>query len=534
MNNSIRLKLFISFILGLSGALFMTYAAWNVSIQANIDSFVQFIDRIVFSATTLAQRNALTNPEIGSVIYNSDLKVHQAWNGQHWYNLWSACPMITELQVHSIQEWSYGWTTYGADTYNMQTLDWYVGINGIEYYISIDNITIQDNNILGPTQAVSYVRSFGSISIEDLGIRGRTIIGWTIDIDAQTATIQLCGTIGWANLKINIGKAGPALVGENSQVQISRENNGTEIAENIVLQISFPDRLNVTDTDGGTQSDSTDTTTISWNIGDLESDSEDSRSITIQPTQAQRTNIQVQISSDTPETSLSDNSGSIWVMVTQGWVAGYCMMSPAMTCNSGTAPAMQCMAGTMWPCMPWTPLPPAPTWTWVAGYCMMSPAMTCNSGTAPAMQCMAGTMWPCMPWTPLPPAPTWTGIDIQFSTPTNPWSALLWSNLTWSIYISELSGNNAENIVITATVPSWYPYASVVGGNADSYLWDGMMNPIIATRNIWTAYTWGPFSIVLTNSSWQTGTIHTQRNITTSSNDTNTSNNSYSMPFTRY
>lgn len=100
-------------------------------------------------------------------------------------------------------------------------------------------------------------------------------------------------------------------MGENSQVQISRENNGTEIAENIVLQISFPDRLNVTDTDGGTQSDSTDTTTISWNIGDLESDSEDSRSITIQPTQAQRTNIQVQISSDTPETSLSDNSGSI-------------------------------------------------------------------------------------------------------------------------------------------------------------------------------------------------------------------------------
>jgi hypothetical protein len=91
MKNSTRLKLFVSFLLGLSGALFLTYASTNVSIQANVNSFIQTINRIVITATTLAQRNGILTPEVGSIIYNSDYQVHQAWNGTHWYNLGGAC-----------------------------------------------------------------------------------------------------------------------------------------------------------------------------------------------------------------------------------------------------------------------------------------------------------------------------------------------------------------------------------------------------------------------------------------------------------
>jgi hypothetical protein len=83
---NMKLKLVAMFIAGLSVAAFATYASNSVSIQASINSFVQTINRIVFTATTAIQRDLLT-PEVGTVIYNSDLKVHQAWNGQHWYNL---------------------------------------------------------------------------------------------------------------------------------------------------------------------------------------------------------------------------------------------------------------------------------------------------------------------------------------------------------------------------------------------------------------------------------------------------------------
>ena len=125
---------------------------------------------------------------------------------------------------------------------------------------------------------------------------------------------------------------------------------------------------------------------------------------------------------------------------------------------------------------------------------------------------------------------TWTapsGIDLSVITPVI-WSTGMNSTdpVTWSIYFSVDAGMSVANdIVVTANLPAWTNY---IGSNGT---YSGGINAVV--RNVWSAASWWPFTIILSSQMWSQSTS-AYREFTTSSNDTNLSNNSYLMPFSRY
>jgi len=144
----------------------MTYAAGGVSIEAAINSFTQYIQRIVVTLDgtadsqiivdinnpdssaallvnsttrgflpprlTTEQRDAITNPANGLIIFNTDIGTHQSYNGpnenqaEYWQNIGIACPVVSVIEVENTDlspnlNFGAGFYSIGTDRNELRT-----------------------------------------------------------------------------------------------------------------------------------------------------------------------------------------------------------------------------------------------------------------------------------------------------------------------------------------------------------------------------------------------------------------------------
>jgi len=540
MKNSVRLKLFISFILGLSGALFMTYASSGVSIEAAINSFTQYIQRIVVTLDgtpdsqiivdinnanssaallvnsttrwflpprlTTAQRNAINNPANGLIIFNTNIGVHQSYNGpagnqpEYWQNAGVACPAVSIIQVQdpnlqttlNYGAWFYaiGKSRTANRLFANATAeeDDALGetqIETITYTIRGSLILDSNNNrILSAAEKALFDDSsmYGTISLTATGWMQlaaatyvddkstmRSILWWVVWEDAML--LYICGELlPWCtdpaadnyDSQANINDGSCTIPTPPTQVDMYFSSGSNSIyATSTWSNITFSSMIRNSYCEYPNDSA---TVTATWNTTNGSTPSFVSESYMYGSANIIGNSATWTINSG--YLSCSDMPLSITLY---NALTGQVSVDWDISINNDNKTSNDYMTqyGT-WQGSQWG----------ASGYCSGDIAMACNTGVDPAMQCDAGMMWPCIAWTPPAGASYDYGI---FSWQSASYSTTAWSNITSSINIIDVQTACQAGywVRVVAQLPQWASYTSSSAGMmGTAWSYDNMMQTV--------------------------------------------------------